>query len=231
MHPSGPSAEIVLPIGHCIGVRHEDVPAGSNHANQIRVGADVLEPPDSQFMVWALAHGLAEKIDGGEACTVEQVRGIAGELEVLSEAQVDDCLDALTVNGLIVRVRPDAASARQFARQYRLVPLTLGLGPRPDSGGLFGIGLLYQPFVLLSPALAELWQFSTVAPDLWSACQDAAASAEAAGMSEPDRTEPGRVLRGAFDSVLLMLSTRVACFDVRMPVLEHARAQSQGGTT
>jgi hypothetical protein len=208
------SPALLVPIGHSIGPRHDDVPKG--HVNQIRVGADVLEPSDTQFIVWALAHGLPDRLPGSGSWTRQAVHTAAHELGLADETEAGDCVDELLRLGLLAEVEPDAPAAMEFALRHRLLPLALGLGVQPEAEGMAGVGLLFQPLVLLSPALADLWQWAELSPDLWSACQESAAVAEAGGMADPDQVDPERVLAGLLTSLHAMLSTRVACVDVRL---------------
>lgn len=208
------SAALLVPIGHSIGPRHEDVPNG--YVNQIRVGADVLEPSDAQFSVWALAHGLPDRVGDSGPWTRQAVRTAAHELGLAGVAETGDGIDELLRLGLLAEVEPDAPAALEFALRHRLLPLALGLGMQPGAQGMAGVGLLFQPLVLLSPALADLWQWAPLSPDLWSACVESAAVADAGGVGDPDQIDPERVLAGLLASLHAVLSTRVACVDVRL---------------
>jgi hypothetical protein len=118
---------------------------------------------------------------------------------------------ALTARGLLTEV----ADPVEFAVRHRLVPLALGLGNTPAEPWLFTAGLLHQPVVAMTGALYDLWQWAHLSPDLWTACHETAAVAVQAGMTDPEQTDPARVLDGALESVPPLLAARVACFDVR----------------
>jgi hypothetical protein len=92
----------------------------------------------------------------------------------------------------------------------------LGLGNTKEEPWLFAAGLLYQPMVAMTGPLYDLWQWAHLSPDLWSACQEAAAVAVAAGVAEPEQTDPAQVLAGALEVVPQLLTAKVACFDVRI---------------
>lgn len=119
-------------------------------------------------------------------------------------------LDSLVSRGLLASVTDPVA----FARTHRLLPLALGLGNTPDEPWLFSAGPLDQPVAVMTGALYDLWQWAHLAPDLWTACVEAAAVAVEAGTTDTDQTDPAAVLDGALAALPTLLSARVACFDV-----------------
>lgn len=123
------------------------------------------------------------------------------------EGPVEELLDR--------RLLASTASPVEFASTHRLLPLALGLGNTPEEPGMFTAGLLYQPVAAMTGPLYDLWQWAHLSPDLWSACREAAAVAAGAGVTEPDQTDPARILSGTLASVSQLLAARVACFDVR----------------
>lgn len=213
------SSALVVPIGHSIGMRHDDVPPGSTHVNQIRVGAEILEPSDLEFGVWALAHGVAEQLrdrDGAtdpQAWTRSALSAAAVERAAESERDVERAIDSLFRQQLLDEVEPGSPAAQRFAERYRLIPLALGLGTRQEDG-LAGVGLLHHPLALLAPALADLWQWSPMSPHLWGACQESAEVAKAADLDDAEQTQPDRVLTGVLGSLHVLLASGVACVDL-----------------
>lgn len=153
---------------------------------QVRVGATIAELSEVEYGAWSAAHSP-------EASMPDDVRA------------------ALTARALLA----DAADPVDFAARHRLVPLALGLGNTAAEPWLFTAGLLNQPVVAMTGALFDLWQWAHLSPDLWTACHEAAAVALQAGMTDPEQTDPARVLEGALESVPPLLAARVACFDVR----------------
>jgi hypothetical protein len=153
---------------------------------------------------------------------VRQVR-VGAEIEELSddlyeswraahESPPDTAVDELSARRLLA----NAVDPVAFASTHRLLPLALGLGNTPEEPWLFAAGLLYQPVVAMTGPLYDLWQWAHLSPDLWSACWEAAAVAEQAGMTEPEQTDPSQVLAGVMAAAPQLLAARVACFDVRI---------------
>jgi hypothetical protein len=120
--------------------------------------------------------------------------------------------DDLLARGLVA----STADPVEFASGHRLLPLALGLGNTPDEPWLFSAGLLYEPVVAMTGPLYDLWQWAHLSPDLWSACQEAAAVAVQAGMTDTEQTDPSEVLAGALATMPQLLAARVTCFDVRI---------------
>lgn len=69
---------------------------------------------------------------------------------------------------------------------------------------------------MMTGAMYDLWQWAHLSPSLWLACQELAMVATQAGMSDPEQTDPERVLAGALSSLHPLLAVRVACVDARI---------------
>ncbi|GAB3460363.1 hypothetical protein [Actinophytocola sediminis] len=174
----------LVPVGHDLGVVHD---GAGGRARQVRVGAELAELSESQYVAWSSAHA-------------DQLR------------RDDPMTGALLDRRLLAEVSDPVA----FASGHRLLPLALGLGNAVDEPWLFSVGLLYQPMLAMTGPLYDLWQWAHLSPDLWSACQEAAAVAARAGVDEPTQTDPAEVLAGALATAPELLAARVACFDVRI---------------
>ncbi|HEY0448951.1 hypothetical protein [Actinophytocola sp.] len=194
-------AAIVLPVGHDLGAFHPG--DGAAAVRQVRLGAEIVELSTEEFQVWSLAHG----IPSGDtvSCT---------PADLSSPLSSPDAVAALRDRGLLAEVTPD--SAQRFAAAHRLLPLALGLGNTAEEPWLFSVGLLYQPLVMMTGALFDLWQWAHLSPDLWLACRESAEVATRAGADDADVTDPARVLAGALGSLHQLLVARVACLDVRI---------------
>ncbi|WP_427886064.1 hypothetical protein ACQHIV_26300 [Kribbella sp. GL6] len=106
----------------------------------------------------------------------EYVVRVGGTAEVLSESEFaawvrahqsdypdQERVDELLRRGLLVRVD----DVNTFAQQYRLLPLYIGLGNRPDDPEQFAIGLPgLGPLAVVPATTYELWQWGWVAPSL-----------------------------------------------------------------
>ncbi len=171
--------------------------------------------------VFPVGHDLGTWHDGAGGRT-QQVR-VGATVEELSDAEYQAWSAAhspessaadpgLAARGLLA----DTADPVGFAAMHRLVPLALGLGNTASEPWLFTAGLLHQPVVAMTGALYDVWQWAHLSPDLWTACHETAAVALQAGMTDPEQTDPARVLDGALEAVPPLLAARVACFDVRI---------------
>jgi hypothetical protein len=161
-----------------------------------------------------IGHDLGVLYDG--TASVRQIR-VGAEIEELTEPEYQTWRSAEPDDALVKRrLLADTTDAVAFASTHRLLPLALGLGNTKEEPWLFAAGLLYQPMVAMTGPLYDLWQWAHLSPDLWSACQEAAAVAVAAGVAEPEQTDPAQVLAGALEVVPQLLTAKVACFDVRI---------------
>ncbi|GAA3099502.1 hypothetical protein JOF29_005755 [Kribbella aluminosa] len=140
---------MIFPVGHGAGPRASD-------QYVVRVGGTAEQLSEAEFGVWVCAHQSAD---------LDEV------LAVCADADIEDAgqhLDELLRRGLVVQV--DDVTA--FAQQYRLLPLFIGLGNRPDDPQQFAIGLPgLEPLAVVPATTYELWQWGWVAPSLWAHCE------------------------------------------------------------
>lgn len=199
-------AALLLPVGQSLGVFHPG-DGTSAPVQQVRRGAELVELSDAEFLVWSLAHGLADAEGESVPCT---------EPAILEYADEPAAIRSLVDRGLLVEVVPGSPESVRFASAHRLLPLALGLGNDPEQPWLFSVGLLYQPLASMTAAMYDLWQWAHLAPDLWLACQELAVVATRAGIRDPGQTDPDQVLAGALGSMHHLLAVRVACLDTRI---------------
>jgi hypothetical protein len=191
-------ASLIIPIGHGLGTFY---PGGSDeHVHQVRLGPEVVELDDTDFACWLRAHGMPDPH--------------TGEIRPISAQEAD--VPALRKIGLLAEVTPGTAAAVDFARTHRLLPLMLGLGNTTGEAGVFALGLLYQPLVLVSAPIFDLWQWAHLAPELWTACREAAGLRREAGVDDPDLTDPERILAALLDTLHTLLAGGVLCLDQRL---------------
>ncbi len=207
----GPTATepLLLPIGHYVGALHRDGQPGARP--QVRRGASFHELSDDQFAVWSAAHGAPEAIEDEVAW---QRRSVAEHPQVAGVADVDLVVDELLQIGLLTEVSPDAEQALAFARSHRLVPLMLGLGNSTEEPDLFDIGFLHQPAVSTTHPIYDLWQWSTMEDSVWATCESAADVAQRSGFTNPDHTDPARLLVGLLGALHALLLSRAAYLDI-----------------
>lgn len=197
---------LLLAVGHSLGAFHAG-DGESEPVQQIRLGSDIAELSQTEFLIWTLAHGLVD--DEGQPVP-------STEAEVLAQLDEPAILRSLVDRGLLAEVVPGTPESVRFASTHRLLPLALGLGNDPEQPWLFSVGLLYQPLVLMTGAMYDLWQWAHLSPNLWLACQELATVATQAGIDDPEQTDPDQVLAGAIGSLHHLLAARVACVDMRI---------------
>jgi hypothetical protein len=189
----------LVPVGHDLGAFHDGV---GGHCHQVRVGAEIVELDVTRHDVWTAAHGTIGADGVAAPATEEALRSVHG----------DESVTELMAKRLIARTTP----SDEFAATHRLVPLVLGLGNTVEEPWLFAAGLLYQPVVMMTGAVYDLWQWAHLSPDLRSACHESAKAATQAGVTDVEQTDPDRVLTGALASLPQLVAARAACFDVRI---------------
>ncbi|MFF0338332.1 hypothetical protein [Kribbella sp. NPDC004875] len=181
----------IFPVGHGAGPLAS---ADSVH-HVIRVGRTTEQLSEPELGVWVLAH---------------RATGVPDLLTACLEADIDDAkrrLDALLSRGLLVT----ADDAAGFAERYRLMPLFLGLGNRPEAPDLFAIGVPgLEPLAAVGATTYELWQWGWVAPSLWAHCEVLATIAE---QTEDGPGTPGAQLDLVLGGVSELLAGFVAALD------------------
>ncbi len=221
--PDDEMAPLVFPVGHYMGPFHPNQGAPAQH-HIVRVGWDTPKLPDAaHFDVWALAHGLPSRAHTMR-WTRQAIIDTADEVEIPGTA---DILDSLADLGLIVEVAPGSAQAREFAAQYRLRPLLIGLGNTPEDPILDGIGLGgIPPLVKVRPRVFEIWQWAHLWPSIWAACEGLAWVAGQAGNARPEDADPEALLDFMFEAFRTLISHNAVYLDVAStsPGLDRSEA-------
>jgi len=172
----------VFPVGHGAG------PESERHV--IRVGRTAEHLSESEFGVWVLAHRWTTVPELVAEC-------LAADID-----DVEKHVDTLLSRGVLTQ----AVDATEFAQRYRLLPLFVGLGNRPDDLERFAIGVPgLEPLAVVSTTTYELWQWGWVAPSLWAHCEILAT------IGEPGT--PGAQLDVVLDGVAELLSEFVAVLE------------------
>jgi hypothetical protein len=201
---------LIVPIGHYVGA-YFPTPGSQDHHQQVRIGADVRNLDPEQFRVWGLAHGLLDRIDADSApWTRSALLAAAAEAGVTGAEQVTE---ALLADGTLVEVSPRNAS--EFARTHRMVPLMLGLGNTPEEPWLYAVGFPDQPIVKMVSVLYDLWEWTHMDNDIWTACHGAGTMATRAGVTDPDQTDPEKLLSGLVESLHTLLGPNAVYLDLR----------------
>lgn len=214
---------LLFPVGHHVGAQHR---VESNEiVEQVRRGATFHDLTSSQHAVWTLAHGSPEAIQNDVPWTRQAVEELA---KVAGLVAVTEVVDQLMETGLLVEVVPGTEQALDFAKTHRVVPLMLGLGNTADEPWLFGIGFLGQPILQVIHPIYDLWQWSAMDDTLWATCQSAVDVARRARSTDPERTDPSKLLTGFLGSIHALLLAKAACLDIGFrigapPILDNGR--------
>jgi hypothetical protein len=217
---TAPDAPLVFPIGHSMGPFHQHRGAPPAYW-VVRLGWDSpLLPDQATAQVWALAHGLPDRV-GRLPWTREELCRAAHEAGVEDPGPV---LDALLERGLAVEVAPGTAEAAEFTGTHRVQSLLLGLGELPDSPGLDGIGLLGLPPLARVPlATYEFWQWGHLWPTLTEAAAGLAEMAAQSPAHAPEEADPERVLERVLRELHQLLSVGAVYLDRSLAVADAER--------
>ena len=212
---------LVFPLGHEIGPFHQHRDAPPDYW-VIRLGWDSpLVHERDAAEVWALAHGLPERVHT-TAWTRTAIREAAAESGITDS---DAVLDGLLERGLVVELTPGTAAADRFADTHRVQSLLLGLGALPDSPGVDGIGLLgMPPLARVDPRTYEFWQWGHLWPTLSEAAEGLAEMAAQSPGRTAEDTDPPAVLDRLFTRLHTLLSGNAVYLDRSLPVADAARA-------
>lgn len=155
----------VVPVGHYLGPIFDE--ASGQVRFRVRVGRDP-EPLDTpgEAAVWLAAHSHPD-VPPNTAWTRDQILGLLPDAE--------EAFEALLRDGLLAEVDDG------FADRYRVVPLTVGVGWRPDESG-FALGVEGRRVGVDETVLA-VWERGADFRTLRQACVDAAPGAPEAALS------------------------------------------------
>ncbi len=201
---------LLFPVGHYLGAHYDDLES-DEVPQQVRRGATFHDLTRQQFAVWTLAHGSPDAVNNEVTWRRRSVVELA-KLTGLTGAT--DLVDELLAMGLLVEVTPGTDQALDFAKTHRLMPLMLGLGNTSDEPWLFDIGFLGRPIVRVFHATYDLWQWSAMDDTLWATCESAVDVARRAKSTDPESTDPERLLTTFLGSLHILLSVNAACLDI-----------------
>jgi len=196
------AAELVLPIGQCLGLGPHDPVV------EVRLGAAVEELGPEEFALWSMAHSDPA---GGQ-----DPWGPAGLLAAAGRAEVEGAaghVDALLERGLLARAVPGTPSARALADAVRLLPLTAGRGNTHVSPQVYGMGRSDLLLAVGSSTTYDLFQWAHMETSLWRACEASAAVAARVGVTDPGLVDPAELLTGILGGMHALLGTNAACLD------------------
>jgi hypothetical protein len=158
---------LIFPIGQRFGAQH----SSGDHAELVRISTEVVRLPADTFRVWELAHGHPDSVLEHD-WTITQLTEVASQDGVTDPASAITNLVDRQVAAVVGRALDDRIA---FGRRHLFVPTMVGLGNSSDDPGSFGIGLPVGPVVKVNALLFDLYEWAHLDPDLWTACQNAAA--------------------------------------------------------
>jgi hypothetical protein len=211
---------LVFPVGHSMGPFHQHRGAPPAYW-VVRLGWDSpLLPDPATAQVWALAHGLPDRV-GRVPWTREELCRAAREAGVEDPAPR---LDGLLERGLAAEVAPGTAEAAEFASTHRVQSLLLGLGEQPDQPGLDGIGLLGMPALVRVPLdTYEFWQWGHLWPTLAEAAAGLAEMAAESPAHAPEEADPEQVLDRILRELHRLLSVGAVYLDQSLAIADAQR--------
>jgi hypothetical protein len=193
----------LFPLGHYLGPFFPG-PGADLDGHRVRVGHEVVTLyGDTEFTVWALAHGLPGS-SGDGPWTKESVETAVREQ---TGADAGSAVDELLRAGVLVEVGDGAADPIEFGRRHRFRSLLVGLGASREQPDRFHIGLTGRPLATVDGRAFEFWEWAPLHPTLWAAWQAAAAVETALGGTEP-------VVDGALDRLQVLLAAGCGYLDV-----------------
>lgn len=199
--PAAPAP--LLPVGQFFGTFYPVV-GSPERIHRVRLGSEVWELDNQRFILWALAHGSGAP-SAGRPWTVSAVRdAAAGQLPGVDTAPL---LDGLTAEGLLVEVAQEKAV--EFARRHRVGARLLGLGNSAEEPWLWSIGFFEHPMVKVTRTVYNLWERAPSGESLWALCQALAAEEREADATEPDLTDPERMLTAFLQDIHQLLVASV----------------------
>lgn len=202
---------VLVPVGRLLGTFYEGSGDGRRSAT-VQLGGVPYDLDDAELATWWLAHGLPDRPPEPWTATALFVAA-----ERLSLPVGPPALERLVDRGLVAEVVTGGPAAVEFARTVRLVPTVLGLGNSPEVPEFYQVGLFGRPMADLPDVLYDLWRWSTVEAHLWNSCRGAAEVSRAAGLTDPDATDPELLLDVVLQALHPLLAAQAAHLDRRRP--------------
>jgi hypothetical protein len=132
----------------------------------VRLGWADHELTADGVRLWALAHGLPDRLSEGVRWTREAMLAADTDPDASGPA-----LDQLLRAGLVRQVDPDTDDVVDFARRYRIQPLMVGLGNTAADPSRWTIGVGATPVLTVPVAVYHLWKYAHLRPTLWAGCE------------------------------------------------------------
>lgn len=210
MNASGSS--LIVPIAHYVGQEYEsaDVPPTFN----LRGGWSIVNLTEDERAIWAFAHGVPEHVGSGRPWNREALKQAAAPH--FKGGDIDDMIENLIARKVLAEFTPGTDQAIEFARQYRLVPLQVGLGNTLDEPRAWRIGIGDNVLLTVSSTVYRAWEWCHLYRSLWDFCQKFA-KIRAEHTDPPARAEdqnPEQILAQVLESLQSLIAASCAYLDV-----------------
>lgn len=189
----------VLPVGRYLGDFYSSPNSEEPDIYEALIGDDTFQMSRDQYRVWIAAHGAYKQGEPAPPQTRATVEKVARDLGAEdSEVSYKELKEA----GLLTQVVPQGRALGQFAREYRVEPLMVGLGNSPDRLEMMQIGVPGMTRALVSYEAYRVWAFASEYPSLWDTCVKVAEPTGVEGLS----TDPDFLLKNFFDALPALVS-------------------------
>ncbi|MBN1173251.1 MAG: hypothetical protein JXA67_13840 [Micromonosporaceae bacterium] len=193
---------LIFPLGHYAGERYDCETEASTY--DLRSGWRVTHLTPEERDVWALAHGLTNRLGRGIRWTRAALLAAAGPA---NKEEFSSTIETMLEKDLLAEVSPGSEQAVEFAQRVQLVPLQLGLGNSAEKPWIWRIGSPATT-VEVSETVYHIWEWCHLYRNLWDACQ-ALARDNAKDYEDPTQAEdcdPAAILTDVLDTTHALLS-------------------------
>jgi hypothetical protein len=204
-----PAPALLIPIAHYIGETYDTVDKTTTY--DLRGGWNVVHITKDERVVWGLAHGTADAVREGQPWTRARLLDVVGS----AVPNAENIVESLLQKDILAEVVPGTKGAIEFAKEYRLVPLQLGLGNTQDEPWLWRIGP-GEPLVAVPGRVYHIWTWGHLYRSLWGACKALSKIDESddEGIVKAEENTPEAILSEVLEMVHLLLAAGCAYFDV-----------------
>jgi hypothetical protein len=170
------SAEpLLVPVGKLLSTYDGGRAWPGQRLGLVRIGRMPHELTEPEYRVWSLSHGVPETV----LLRPWTARAVAEFASASGVADPGGTIAALIGRGLLAEISPGTAERVDFARRFRLVPQTVGLGnPEPEFPDMFVAGERADLAVAIDPAQWLVWRLAAADVDLLHTCVYVAAALE-----------------------------------------------------
>lgn len=203
---------LIVPIAHYVGQVYEM--ADDTTTYDLRGGWDIVSLTEPERAVWTLAHGVPEYINEGKRWTRSALTDAAAPY--VGGADPDAIITDLLDRDVLAEFVPGTRQAVDFAAEYRIVPMQLGLGNTKEEPWAWRIGFGDTALVTTSHTVFHTWKWSHLYKNLWESCRKLAQIREeqSSRIIKPEDKDPEAILTQVLENLHLLLVANCAYIDV-----------------